>query len=146
MDLHPPTGGSTPDVQQPQWPGTLYGRKERVVLEEFLSIMNKISETAAKKLQQHTAAAASSGVIQPLPLSLQPQQQSLQVPGILAGGQGQAVKQPQGTQQPFGYAPVGSLMMPVGVCSTCPRPRPRPSRLIPDNAIIVAAQWFVCGL
>ncbi|GIL88049.1 hypothetical protein Vretifemale_16084 [Volvox reticuliferus] len=89
--------------RQHRGPGLLYARKERVVLEEFLSIMNKISDTAAKKLQQHNASVATSTPMQagllPAPPSLHLQQQQQQQPSAPPPPQ-------QQQQQPYGYPQV----------------------------------------
>ncbi|KAG2427089.1 hypothetical protein HXX76_012600 [Chlamydomonas incerta] len=141
----------------------LYVRQERVVLEEFLSIVNKLGETAAKKLlatahQQgpQGAAAAAAGVTPgaaaataassgpflaavPLPHLHQQQQQSQQA-GQLQAGAAALQFVMQGGLQSLPCGPAGTPPAPfIPVLA----PPPRPGQGSTPTAAAGQAQAFI---
>ncbi|KAG2433637.1 hypothetical protein HYH02_012565 [Chlamydomonas schloesseri] len=139
----------------------LYVRQERVVLEEFLSIINKLGETAAKKLatalpqqqpQQGTqpgalaapgvtpgaAAAAAAAGAGPFSGAAAPSQQQ----GLQAGGAAALqLVMPGGGLQPLPGGPAGTPPAPY-IPVLAPPPRPGQGST-PTAAVAAASQAFI---
>ncbi|EFJ41817.1 TSO1-like protein [Volvox carteri f. nagariensis] len=114
----------------PRRPSLLYGRKERVVLEEFLSIMNKIGDTAAKKLQQHGVVIAAQASLSSL--QQQSQTQAMPLAATAAGAAG-------GPLPPYGYTQTVPIVAPSSLPGAAAQQQQQQQQQQPPSALAAAA-------